>query len=134
MRIDDITQASLLYDFYGQLLSKRQREVMELYHEENLTLAEIADEFGISRQGVHDALKNAEKSLNGYEEKLGLVAKFQKSTDAVQKIDKIIDGVIKSLQIEGDAAAGSDESVRNDTSNVIGNLKKVKDIIDNLEE
>ena len=44
MRIDDITQASLLYDFYGQLLSKRQREVMELYHEENLTLAEIAEE------------------------------------------------------------------------------------------
>ena len=117
MRIDDITQASLLYDFYGQLLSKRQREVMELYHEENLTLAEIADEFGISRQGVHDALKNAEKSLNGYEEKLGLVAKFQKSTDAVQQIDKIIDTVINKLQ--GDEAK---------------ELKKVKDIIDNLEE
>ncbi len=123
MRIDDITQASLLYDFYGQLLSKRQREVMELYHEENLTLAEIADEFGISRQGVHDALKNAEKSLNGYEEKLGLVAKFQKSTDAVQQIDMVIDKVIEALQSKSDA-----------TNDVIGNLKKVKDIIDNLEE
>ncbi len=123
MRIDDITQASLLYDFYGQLLSKRQREVMELYHEENLTLAEIADEFGISRQGVHDALKNAEKSLNGYEEKLGLVAKFQKSTDAVQKIDIVIDDVIDALQDKSDV----DQAV-------IGNLKKVKDIIDNLEE
>ena len=119
MRIDDITQASLLYDFYGQLLSKRQREVMELYHEENLTLAEIADEFGISRQGVHDALKNAEKSLNGYEEKLGLVAKFQKSSDAVKQIDTIIDKVIESMDASDD---------------VIGNLKKVKDIIDNLEE
>ncbi|MBQ3612192.1 MAG: YlxM family DNA-binding protein [Firmicutes bacterium] len=123
MRIDDITQASLLYDFYGQLLSKRQREVMELYHEENLTLAEIADEFGISRQGVHDALKNAEKSLNGYEEKLGLVAKFQKSTDAVQQIDIVIDDVIGALQDKSDV----DQAV-------IGNLKKVKDIIDNLEE
>ena len=130
MRIDDITQASLLYDFYGQLLSKRQREVMELYHEENLTLAEIADEFGISRQGVHDALKNAEKSLNGYEEKLGLVAKFQKSTDAVQQIDVIIDSMIKSL-LNKDVAANDDQS---DASEVIGNLKKVKDIIDNLEE
>ena len=134
MRIDDITQASLLYDFYGQLLSKRQREVMELYHEENLTLAEIADEFGISRQGVHDALKNAEKSLNGYEEKLGLVAKFQKSTDAVQQIDVIIDGMIKSLQNnENNDVAGSIQ-VGEDASEVIGNLKKVKDIIDNLEE
>ena len=123
MRIDDITQASLLYDFYGQLLSKRQREVMELYYEENLTLAEIADEFGISRQGVHDALKNAEKSLNGYEEKLGLVAKFQKSTDAVQQIDIVIDDVIDALQDKSDV----DQAV-------IGNLKKVKDIIDNLEE
>ena len=123
MRIDDITQASLLYDFYGQLLSKRQREVMELYHEENLTLAEIADEFGISRQVVHDALKNAEKSLNGYEEKLGLVAKFQKSTDAVQQIDIVIDDVIDALQDKSDV----DQAV-------IGNLKKVKDIIDNLEE
>ena len=117
MRIDDITQASLLYDFYGQLLSKRQREVMELYHEENLTLAEIADEFGISRQGVHDALKNAEKSLNQYETKLGLVAKFQKSTDAVHEIDAIIDGVIGRLP--------ADEAKE---------LRKVKDIIDNLEE
>lgn len=117
MRIDDITQASLLYDFYGQLLSKRQREVMELYHEENLTLAEIADEFGISRQGVHDALKNAEKSLNGYEEKLGLVAKFQKTNEAVQQIDEIIDGVIEKLK--GPEAE---------------DLKQVKDIIDNLEE
>lgn len=117
MRIDDITQASLLYDFYGQLLSKRQREVMELYHEENLTLAEIADEFGISRQGVHDALKNAEKSLDQYEKKLGLVAKFQKSSEAVSKIDEIIDGVIEKLQ--GPEAE---------------ELKKVKDIIDNLEE
>lgn len=134
MRIDDITQASLLYDFYGQLLSKRQREVMELYHEENLTLAEIADEFGISRQGVHDALKNAEKSLNGYEEKLGLVAKFQKSTDAVQQIDVIIDGMIKSLQDNENKAAEDGAHIESDASNVIGNLKKVKDIIDNLEE
>lgn len=123
MRIDDITQASLLYDFYGQLLSKRQREVMELYHEENLTLAEIADEFGISRQGVHDALKNAEKSLDQYEKKLGLVAKFQKSNDAVHEIDTIIDGAIEALQ-----------SSEPDTADVIEDLKKVKDIIDNLEE
>ena len=85
MKIDEITQASLLYDFYGQLLSKRQKEVMELYHEENLSLSEIAAEFDISRQGVHDALKNAEKSLKSYEEKLGLVAKFQKSSEAVKE-------------------------------------------------
>ena len=123
MKFDNIARVSLLFDFYGELLTKRQKEVMELYYEENLSLSEIADEFSISRQGVHDALKNAEKSLNGYEEKLGLVAKFQKSTDAVEQIDMVIDEVIEALQDKADI--GQD---------VIGNLKKVKDIIDNLEE
>ena len=95
MKIDDITRQSLLYDFYGELLTKRQREVMELYHEENLSLAEIADEFGISRQGVYDALKNGEKALASYEEKLGLVEKFRKSSEAIDKIDERIDNIIE---------------------------------------
>lgn len=159
MRIDDIAQASLLYDFYGQLLSARQREVMELYHEENLTLAEIAEEFGISRQGVHDALKNAEKSLSGYETKLGLVAKFQKSTDAVHEIDNIINDIIALLRSDAHHIRQTDSNPDDDGRNigdelkssysesdmfheavyvssgeVIAKLKKVKDIIDNLEE
>lgn len=124
MKIDDITQASLLYDFYGQLLPKRQRQVTELYHEENLSLSEIAEEFGISRQGVHDALKNGEKALNEYEEKLGMVEKFQRSSDAVKKIDTIIDGVIRSLQSEDGG----------DRKRTAGKLREVKDIIDKLEE
>ena len=82
MNIEDVTKASLLYDFYGRLLTEKQREVMRLYHEENLSLSEIAQEFSISRQGVHDSLKNAEKALVGYEEKLGLVEKFMRSNAA----------------------------------------------------
>ena len=124
MKIDEITQASLLYDFYGQLLSKRQKEVMELYHEENLSLSEIAAEFDISRQGVHDALKNAEKSLKSYEEKLGLLAKFQKSSEAVKEIDGIIDNVIGRLQERHQAGAAE----------AVNELKKVKLIIDKLED
>ena len=124
MKIDEIAQASLLYDFYGQLLSKRQKEVMELYHEENLSLSEIAAEFDISRQGVHDALKNAEKSLRGYEEKLGLVAKFQKSSEAIKEIDDIIDSVISKMQETADSGA----------SDIVKNLKKIKSIIDKLED
>lgn len=127
MKIDEITQASLLYDFYGQLLSKRQREVMALYHEENLTLSEIAEEFSISRQGVHDALKNAERALDEYEAKLGLVAKFQKSSEAVDEIDAIINGVIAQLQ-------GSEDTAAEPAKAAIRDLKKVKEIIDNLEE
>ena len=97
MNIDEITQASLLYDFYGQLLSRRQKECMELYYEENLSLSEIADEFGISRQGVSDALRNAVRALNEYERKLGLVEKLQKTNQAIAEIDSIIDGVAAGM-------------------------------------
>jgi predicted DNA-binding protein YlxM (UPF0122 family) len=124
MRIDEITQASLLYDFYGQLLSRRQKEVMELYHEENLTLSEIASEFDISRQGVHDALKNAEKSLKGYEEKLGLVEKFEKTSDAISRIDKMIEKLISSLQ-------GTETA---DNAGTVKKLEEIKSIIDKLED
>ena len=124
MKIDDITRQSLLYDFYGALLTKRQREVMELYHEENLSLSEIASEFDISRQGVHDALKNAERSLAEYESKLGLIAKFRQSREAVDEIDEIIDGIIYSLRQENSGAA----------KQAVKDLNKVKDIIDKLED
>ena len=124
MKFDDITQASLLYDFYGQLLSKRQNQVMKLYHEENLSLSEIASEFDISRQGVHDALKNAERSLAEYESKLGLIAKFRQSREAVDEIDEIIDGIIYSLRQENSGAA----------KHAVKDLNKVKDIIDKLED
>ncbi len=85
---DSITEVSLLYDFYGQLLTEKQRQVIELYHEENLSLSEIAKEFDISRQGVHDALKKAEQALAEYEEKLGLVKRFADTMTQINEIDE----------------------------------------------
>lgn len=117
--MDKITEASLLYDFYGQLLTKRKQEVMELYHEENLSLAEIADEFGISRAAVHDSLKSAEKSLQEYEQKLNLVSKFMQTNAAIEKIDDMID----------DLADRYTES-----SELVEQLRKIKSIINGLEE
>ena len=76
MKIEDITRTSLLCDFYGELLTERQRQITELYVQENFTLGEIAGELGISRQAVHDALRSGQRSLAGYEEKLGLVQRF----------------------------------------------------------
>ena len=77
--VDEIAKASLLYDFYGALLTEKQRQVMALYHEENLSLSEIAGEFGISRQAVHDTLKKAEQALEDYENKLNLIDKLVKT-------------------------------------------------------
>ena len=132
--IDEITKQSLLYDFYGQLLTKRQQQVMELYHGENLSLAEIAEEFGISRQGVHDALRSARKALDGYEEKLGLVGRFLKTETAVQEIDGQILTMIEQLQAGAPEQAGAPQSGGPDTEELIRRLKKVKSIIDRLEE
>ncbi len=116
--MEKIAETSLLYDFYGQLLTEKQRQVMALYHEENLTLSEIAGEFSISRQAVHDTLKKAEQSLTEYENKLGLVEKFMKSSQALEEIEKEIDEI---------AAAATDAAI-------LTRLAKMKDIIVSLEE
>lgn len=127
MKIESIAENSLLYDFYGQLLSKRQQEVMALYHEENLSLSEIAEEFGISRQAVHDTLKKAEQALGEYEEKLGLVARMMKSKEAVADIDEKIDRMISNLTREGESQGTAD------TAEIVLKLKEVKTIINELE-
>ena len=74
---------SYLLDFYGELLSDRKRIVMDMYFNEDLSLAEIAEQIGISRQGVRDIIKKSEEELYFYEEKLGLAKKLQAVESAV---------------------------------------------------
>ncbi len=74
MLLSKLGRVMLLYDFYGSLLTSKQQEVMRLYYEHDLSLGEIAAELKISRQAVHDILKRAERSLEAYEAKLGLLA------------------------------------------------------------
>ena len=69
---------SLLLDFYGQLLTEKQREYADLYYNENLSLSEIAENDGISRQAVRDSLLRAEAALMSTEEKTGLLARYTK--------------------------------------------------------
>ncbi|MBQ7300517.1 MAG: YlxM family DNA-binding protein [Clostridia bacterium] len=68
----------LLLDFYGEVLGENQREMMDLYYNEDFSLSEIADEIGITRQGVRDAVRRAEDTLSSFEEKLGLIARFER--------------------------------------------------------
>ena len=70
-------EISLLYDFYGELLTEKQQEVIELYYNEDLSLAEIAAHSGITRQGVRDSIKRAEFQLLEFEQLLGLAEKFR---------------------------------------------------------
>lgn len=89
--IERVEYASMLYDFYGSLLNESQNEVMALYHEDNLSLSEIAEELGQTRQAVHYNLRKAEKALKSYEEKLGLVASYKENRLLAQKLFSIID-------------------------------------------
>lgn len=74
--MEDILRLTLLFDFYGELLTEKQKYIFEMYHLNDLSLAEIAEELGISRQAVRDQLKRTEKALNGYEDKLNLLERF----------------------------------------------------------
>ena len=86
-----ILEQALLYDFYGELLTKHQKEVYEQFILDDLSLSEIAESAGISRQGVHDLIRRCQKSLEGYEEKLHLVERFLSVKEKVGQIDGILD-------------------------------------------
>ena len=84
---------SLLLDFYGDILSERQRQMLEMYYNEDCSLSEIAESFDISRQGVRSVLKKGETILTEMEEKLGITARFlkmrNKSAEIAKELDKI---------------------------------------------
>lgn len=84
--MEKIARQCMLYDFYGELLTEHQRQVYEDAVFNDLSLSEIAGEYGISRQGVHDLIKRCDKTLEGYEEKLQLVARFGKVKETVAMI------------------------------------------------
>ena len=79
-------EISLLYDFYGDMLTDKQRDVVELYYNDDLSLAEIAENEGITRQGVRDSIKRAESQLIDMEERLGLAKRFYTMKDAFESI------------------------------------------------
>lgn len=78
MVLKKFERMALLSDFYGKLLTARQQETIRFYYEQDLSLGEIAENFNISRQAVHDNLKRAEKALENYENNLGLLANYLK--------------------------------------------------------
>ena len=83
----------LLLDFYGQLLTEKTREILELHFAEDMSLAEISDQYLITRQAVHDSLKRGVLSLREYEEKLGLIHRFIMQKDCIREaIDDIESG------------------------------------------
>ncbi|SCG83476.1 UPF0122 protein [Proteiniborus sp. DW1] len=94
---EKIVEIGLLFDFYGKLLNDKQYSAIEFYYIHDLSLSEIGELLGISRQGVHDLLKRTEKKLFIFEEKLGLVKKFSENKEKIKEILDSTDRAIKSL-------------------------------------
>ena len=90
IKMDEILKQSLLYDFYGELLTEHQKDIYEQFIVEDLSLSEIAKGAGISRQGVHDLIKRCDKILEEYEEKLHLVEKFLSIKHKVHQINDLL--------------------------------------------
>lgn len=97
--MDDLGRKALLFDFYGPLLTQRQQEVYDYSRSEDMSLGEIAEALGISRQAVHDNLRRTEKILEEYEAKLGLAETFL-----------AIDGHVKNIRRSVSAMADTAET------------------------
>lgn len=89
--MDARVRTALLYDFYGPLLTERQRRFIELYFGEDLSLGEIAAEFSVSRQAVHDILHRSEAALEGFEAKLGLLEHYLQQEKLRQRLRELLE-------------------------------------------
>ena len=90
-QMEKFVEQTLLYDFYGELLTERQQQIYESVVLEDYSLSEVAEELGISRQGVHDMIKRCNHTLEEYEGKLHLVEKFIRIRDQIRRIRQLAD-------------------------------------------
>lgn len=89
-RLEERVYLSMLYDFYGALLKENNRRIFEAYIQEDYSISEIAEEMEISRQAVHDAVKRITKQLKGYEEKLGLLERFELQRNEMKRLHECL--------------------------------------------
>lgn len=98
--MERIVEQTLLYDFYGELLTEHQRQVYEDVVLNDFSLSEVAEEIGISRQGVHDLIKRCNRILSDYEAKLHLVEKFLVTKEKVAEIHQLTNEYMKSKDMK----------------------------------
>ena len=95
--MEEVIYLNELYDYYGSLLTDKQRDYFENYYFNNLSLGEMAENYGVSRNAIHKQLKIVEERLKYYEENLELLKKAKKAEELVQKIsdEKLRDEILE---------------------------------------
>ncbi len=88
--VDETVRLNLLFDFYGRLLTERQRRIFAMYYEDDLSLGEIAEQIDVSRQAVYDILKRSAKTLEKFEKQLRLVARHMLQRRRIEELESRI--------------------------------------------
>ena len=112
---------ALLYDFYGDMLTDRQKEFYDLYYNEDLSLSEIAENYGISRQGVRDVIVRAEATLTELEDKTGIIRRFHVMQDQLKGVLDGVDAIAKR-----NAQLYQDNEIETLTTDIRSVLEKLK--------
>lgn len=123
--MEEFAKTSMLFDIYGGLLTDKKKRVMEMYHEDDMSLSEIAEELEVSRAAVHDSLRSAERLLCSYEDKLGILA------DYLLK-EKLADELRTYISEARDLLA-KDMVERKSKDELDGCLAKAAELIDELD-
>ena len=89
--MEKIVRQNMLFDFYGELLTKHQQDVYRDAVFNDMSLAEVAEEYGISRQAAHDLIRRCDRLLNAYEEKLHMIDRFSDMKDKLSDLNKIVE-------------------------------------------
>ena len=113
---------ALLYDFYGDMLTDRQKEFYDLYYNEDLSLAEIAENYGITRQGVRDVIVRAEAILTELEDKTGIIKRFHRMQEQFAQMETAVDAI----------AARNDERWQDDELETLCN--QLKGVLSQLKQ
>ena len=106
---------AMLFDFYGDLLTDRQKEFYDLYYSEDLSLAEIAENYGISRQGVRDVIVRAEAAMTEIEDKTHIIRRYFQTRGQIEAIDQAADRLLQMV---------NERSYRDESLDEIGRIIK----------
>ena len=120
--MERIFEQTLLYDFYGELLTEHQQKIYEDAVYNDMSLSEIASDYGISRQGVHDLIKRCDRILQGYESKLHLVEKFTGAKEKIREIEQLT---------QLDSVLADEESTEQEIS-VTRRMQRIKELSSEL--
>lgn len=113
---------TMLFDFYGELLTERQKEFFDLYYNEDLSLAEIAENYGISRQGVRDVIVRAEAYMTEIEDRTGIIRRFMRSRNAIAAIETAAAEIEKINRHQYD-----NEQISERTTTILTSAKTLKE-------